>query len=307
MSKPRSNRRRIDGVLLIDKPYDISSNNALQKARWLLNAAKAGHTGVLDPLATGLLPVCLGEATKFSSYLLDADKGYRATVKFGAVTTTGDIEGEVVSERPIAFDREALLAAMARFTGEISQVPPMYSALKHQGKPLYEYARAGIEVPREARQVVIRQLELVSFDGDTAVMDVLCSKGTYIRTLACDIGEALGCGAHLTGLRRTATGGFSLDESLPLADLERLDMAGREAKLLPADVLVAHFPQLELGDGEIGKFMHGQPVRFEQKCEKIQRFRVYQQSTRRFVGLGEARGDGRLHPIRLLAEQAETP
>ncbi|MGC0151921.1 tRNA pseudouridine(55) synthase TruB [Chromobacterium vaccinii] len=306
MSKPRSNRRRIDGVLLIDKPYDISSNNALQKARWLLNAAKAGHTGVLDPLATGLLPVCLGEATKFSSYLLDADKGYRATVKFGAVTTTGDIEGEVVSEQPVAFDREALLAEMARFTGEISQVPPMYSALKHQGKPLYEYARAGIEVPREARQIVIRKLELISFDGDAAVMDVLCSKGTYIRTLACDIGEALGCGAHLTGLRRTATGGFGLDEAHQLAELETLDMPGREAKLLPADVLVAHFPQLELSDDEIGKFMHGQPVRFEQKCEKIQRFRVYQQSTRRFVGLGEARGDGRLHPIRLLAEQAET-
>ena len=249
MSKPRSNRRHIDGVLLIDKPYDISSNNALQKARWLLNAAKAGHTGVLDPLATGLLPVCLGEATKFSSYLLDADKGYRATVKFGAVTTTGDVEGEVVSERPVAFDRDSLLAEMARFTGEISQVPPMYSALKHQGKPLYEYARAGIEVPREARQVVIRKLELVSFDGDTAVMDVLCSKGTYIRTLACDIGEALGCGAHLTGLRRTATGGFGLDEAHTLAALESLDMPAREALLMPADVLVMHFPQLELADG----------------------------------------------------------
>ena len=165
MSKPRSNRRPIDGVLLIDKPYDISSNGALQKARWLLNAAKAGHTGVLDPLATGLLPVCLGEATKFSSYLLDADKGYRATVKFGVVTTTGDVEGEVVSERPVVFDREGLLAAMEAFRGEISQVPPMYSALKHQGKPLYEYARAGIEIEREARWVHIRKLELISLDG----------------------------------------------------------------------------------------------------------------------------------------------
>ena len=306
MSKPRSTKRQIDGVLLIDKPYDISSNNALQKARWLLNAAKAGHTGVLDPLATGLLPVCLGEATKFSSYLLDADKGYRATVQFGAVTTTGDVEGEVVSERPVSFGREQLEAALASFRGEISQVPPMYSALKHQGKPLYEYARAGIEVPREARRVTIRKLELLAFDGVSAEIDVLCTKGTYIRTLACDIGEALGSGAHLTALRRTATGGFGLDEAHTLAALEALEMAGREALLLPADVLVRHFPETELADGEIGKFMNGQAVLFAEKCEKMQRFRVYQKSTRRFMGLGEARDDGRLHPIRLLANQAAT-
>ncbi|OHX14334.1 tRNA pseudouridine(55) synthase TruB [Chromobacterium sphagni] len=306
MSKPRSTKRLIDGVLLIDKPYDISSNNALQKARWLLNAAKAGHTGVLDPLATGLLPVCLGEATKFSSYLLDADKGYRATVKFGVVTTTGDVEGEVVSERPAVFDRDALLVAMEGFRGEISQVPPMYSALKHQGKPLYEYARAGIEIEREARRVTIHQLELISLDGDTAVIDVVCSKGTYIRTLACDIGETLGCGAHLIGLRRTATGGFSLGEAHTLAGLEGLEMAAREALLMPADVLVRHLPQTELADGEIGKFMNGQPVLFAEKCEKMQRFRVYHASTRSFMGLGEARDDGRLHPIRLLATQAAT-
>lgn len=306
MSKPRSNRRQIDGVLLIDKPYDISSNGALQKARWLLNAAKAGHTGVLDPLATGLLPVCLGEATKFSSYLLDADKGYRATVKFGVVTTTGDVEGEVVSERPVAFDREGLLAAMAAFRGEISQVPPMYSALKHQGKPLYEYARAGIEIEREARRVNIRRLELISLDGDTAVIEVLCSKGTYIRTLACDIGEALGCGAHLTGLRRTATGGFSLDEALQLTDIEALDMPQREALLLPADILVRHLREAELAADEAGKFMHGQPVRFAEKCAKMQRFRIYREGSREFLGLGEARDDGRLHPIRLLASKAAT-
>ncbi|WP_374421530.1 tRNA pseudouridine(55) synthase TruB [Chromobacterium sp.] len=306
MSKPRSNRRPIDGVLLIDKPYDISSNGALQKARWLLNAAKAGHTGVLDPLATGLLPVCLGEATKFSSYLLDADKGYRATVKFGVVTTTGDVEGEVVSERPVVFDREGLLAAMEAFRGEISQVPPMYSALKHQGKPLYEYARAGIEIEREARRVHIRKLELISLDGGSAVIEVLCSKGTYIRTLACDIGEALGCGAHLTGLRRTATGGFTLDEALQLADIEALEMPQREALLLPADILVRHLPEAELAADEAGRFMHGQPVRFTEKCAKMQRFRIYREGSREFLGLGEARDDGRLHPIRLLASKAET-
>ncbi|OWY38387.1 tRNA pseudouridine(55) synthase TruB [Xenophilus sp. AP218F] len=307
MSKPRSNRRQIDGVLLIDKPYDISSNNALQKARWLLNAAKAGHTGVLDPLATGLLPACFGDATKFSSYLLDADKGYRATVKFGVVTTTGDVEGEVVSEREVAFGLAELQAAIERFRGEISQVPPMYSALKHQGKPLYEYARAGIEIPREARQVTIHKLELLSFDGVSAEIDVVCSKGTYIRTLACDIGEALGCGAHLTALRRTATGGFSLDEAHALADVEALDMAGREALLLPMDVLVRHFPDTELDENAAGKFNHGQPVLFAGKYEKMQRFRVYHQANRKFLGLGEARDDGRLHPIRLLAVKAETP
>ena len=196
MSKPRSNRRQIDGVLLIDKPYDISSNNALQKARWLLNAAKAGHTGVLDPLATGLLPMCLGEATKFSSYLLDADKGYRATVRFGAATSTGDIEGEVVRECPIAFDEARLLQVMQQFVGEISQVPPMYSAVKVAGRPLYKSARAGETVERAERDIVIHELEVTAIDGRDIGLRVVCSKGTYIRTLCADMGQALGVGGQ---------------------------------------------------------------------------------------------------------------
>ena len=212
MTQVRRPKRCVDGVLLLDKPYDISSNGALQKARWLYTAAKAGHTGVLDPLATGLLPLCFGEATKFSSYLLDADKAYRATVCFGSNTTTGDIEGEVVRERPVTFDREQLLTAMRGFVGEIDQVPPMYSALKHQGRPLYEYARAGIVIERPARHITIYSLDLIEFDGREAVIDVVCSKGTYIRTLSEDLGELLGAGAHLTGLRRTRTAGFSLEQ-----------------------------------------------------------------------------------------------
>ncbi|HJV07475.1 tRNA pseudouridine(55) synthase TruB [Paludibacterium denitrificans] len=299
--QPRSKKRQIDGVLLVDKPYDISSNGALQKARWLFNAAKAGHTGVLDPLATGLLPVCLGEATKFSSYLLDADKGYRAHVRFGVVTTTGDIEGEIVRERPIVFDREQLLQVMSQFVGEIEQVPPMYSALKHQGKPLYEYARQGIEIKREARQITIHSLQLVSLDGADAVIDVVCSKGTYIRTLAEDIGEVLGCGAHLTGLRRTATGGFSLQQAITLEALEALTMPEREALLMPPDVLVRHLPEIVLSEEDAGRFNHGQAVRFDEKYERMPRFRVYHQLTREFLGLGELRDHTILHPLRLLA------
>ncbi|WP_293760054.1 tRNA pseudouridine(55) synthase TruB [uncultured Aquitalea sp.] len=301
MSKPRSNRRPIDGVLLIDKPYDISSNNALQKARWLLNAAKAGHTGVLDPLATGLLPMCFGEATKFSSFLLDADKGYRATVRFGRTTTTGDIEGDVLRERAVLFDEARLRQVMAGFVGEIQQVPPMYSALKHQGKPLYEYAREGIVIEREPRAITVRSLELISFDGQEAVMDVLCSKGTYVRTLAEDIGEALDAGAHLTGLRRNATGGFRLEEAHQLADMEAMTMPEREALLLPPDVLVRHLEAVYLPEADAGRFMHGQAVRFPSKCERMLRFRVYSDVTREFLGLAEVRDEGLLHPVRLLA------
>lgn len=301
MSKPRSTRRQIDGVLLIDKPYDISSNNALQKARWLLNAAKAGHTGVLDPLATGLLPMCLGEATKFSSYLLDADKGYRATLRFGAATSTGDIEGEVVRECPVAFDEARLRQVLQQFVGEISQVPPMYSALKHQGKPLYEYAREGIEIHREPRQITIHALKLISFDGVEAVIDVLCSKGTYIRTLAEDIAIALDCAAHLTGLRRTTTGGFQLAQAHTLAELEQLDMAAREALLLPVDVLLQHFPAHTLDVSAAARFIHGQAVPFAGECARMTRFRVYSDVNAEFLGLAEVRADDMLHPIRLLA------
>ena len=191
--KPRIERRPLDGVLLLDKPCGMTSNTALQRARWMFRAQKGGHTGVLDPLATGLLPLCFGEATKFSAFLLDADKGYRATLRFGAVSSTLDREGEITPVAPPAFDREQLEAVIRDFMGVIDQVPPMYSALKFQGKALYEYARAGVEIERKVRQVTIHRIDLLAFDGETAVMDVACSKGTYIRTLAADIGERLGC------------------------------------------------------------------------------------------------------------------
>ncbi|TCP14603.1 tRNA pseudouridine synthase B [Crenobacter luteus] len=304
MSKPRRERRAVSGVLLLDKPLGVSSNGALQKARWLYTAAKAGHTGVLDPLATGLLPVCFGEATKFSSYLLDADKAYRATVKFGVVTTTGDAEGEVVKERPVDIRPEGLAEACARFSGPIRQVPPMYSALKFEGRALYEYARAGVEIERKARDVVIHSIDMVEFAGDVAVIDVVCSKGTYIRTLAEDIGERLGCGAHLIGLRRTATAGFSLAAAHTLEAIEALEPAGRDALLLPMDVLVGHLPEVAIDETAAARFVHGQAVRDPQNHAIMSRFRVYREATREFMGLAERKPDGFLHPLRLVAANA---
>ena len=203
-------RQPIDGVLLLNKPVGITSNAALQKAKWLLNAKKAGHTGTLDPFADGLLPLCFGEATKFSAYLLDADKRYRAVMQLGVTTTTGDPEGAVLDTRDVSVGCDDLLAVLPRFMGEIGQIPPMHSALKHQGRPLYEYARAGIEIERPPRRVTIRALDMIECMPPRVVLDVQCSAGTYIRTLAQDIGAALGCGAHLTALTPTPAGGFTL-------------------------------------------------------------------------------------------------
>jgi tRNA pseudouridine55 synthase len=303
MTQVRRKKRLVDGVLLLDKPYEISSNGALQKARWLFNAAKAGHTGVLDPLATGLLPLCFGEATKFSSYLLDADKAYRATVAFGRDTTTGDIEGEVVRERAVNFDLPALRLAMDAFLGEIDQLPPMYSALKHQGRPLYEYARAGVEIARPTRRVTIHALDLIAFDGREAVIDVVCSKGTYIRTLAQDLGERLDAGAHLTGLRRTRTAGFSLDAAITLAAIEALPEGERDALLMPPDILVAHLPQIQLEPAQAAGFCHGQAVRVDENHAIMSRFRVYHGETAEFLGLADLREDALLYPVRLMAVQ----
>ena len=231
-------RQPIDGLLLLNKPVGITSNAALQKAKWLLNARKAGHTGTLDPFADGLLPLCFGEATKFSAYLLDADKHYRAVLQLGTTTATGDPEGEVLDTREAAVNRDDIASVLPRFMGEIEQIPPMHSALKHQGRPLYEYARAGIEIERPPRKVTIRALELIECAPPRVVLDVQCSAGTYIRTLAQDIGAALGCGAHLTALQRTAAGGFSLEQAHTLAELETLDPVRRIALLQPADCLV---------------------------------------------------------------------
>jgi tRNA pseudouridine55 synthase len=272
MGKPRGDR--VNGVLLLDKPVGVTSNRALQMARRLLNAQKAGHTGTLDPLASGLLPVMLGEATKFSSDLLDADKSYRATVQLGVKTTTGDAEGEVVERRPVALEAGAVDDALARFSGAIEQVPPMHSALKRDGRPLYELARAGVEVERAPRSVRIHGLRLVEQSGDALVVDVDCSKGTYVRVLAEDIGKALGCGAHLAALRRTAVGPLTLDGAVELPVLEGMEMEARRTCLRPVDELLGTLPKVEL-DGELTqRFRQGQRLAIDAQ-PKGGRVRVY--------------------------------
>lgn len=293
-------KRPLDGVLLFDKPLELSSNTALQKVRRLFNAEKAGHTGTLDPLATGLLPVCLGEATKFTTALLDADKRYRATIRLGQRTTTGDAEGEVIETRPVAVDEKQALTAMAMFLGEIKQLPPMHSAIKHQGKPLYEYIRKGETVERELRTVVIRELKLERLQGDELEFTVLCSKGTYVRTLGEDIGEKLGCGGHLIALRRTGIGEFDLDHAYTLAQLEGMDEAQRDACLLPLDSLVQDLPRLELDEVQAGRLAMGQRLGLTDDFPSGKR-RLY--AAGRFIGLGEL-ANGRLAPSRLLSSVA---
>ena len=257
-SRPaRTPRRGLHGVLLLDKPLGWTSNDALQKAKGVLRAEKGGHTGTLDPLATGLLPLCFGAATKFSQASLDADKHYRATLRLGQRTATGDAEGAVIEERPLPTQREAIDAACAQFVGPQQQVPPMHSALKHEGKALYEYARQGIEIERPARAVVIHRIDIISWHAETLVIDVHCSKGTYIRTLAEDIGAALGCCAHLSALRRTGSGALRVESAVTMEALLALDPADREALLQPPEVLVAAWPQVCLPDDEAGRFLCG--------------------------------------------------
>jgi len=289
-------RRRVDGVLLLDKPHGLSSNTALQKARRLYAAERAGHSGTLDPLATGLLPILFGEATKFSAELLDSDKRYRAEVALGVRTATGDAEGEILSSSAVDVDRARLDEAVRRFIGPIDQVPPMYSALKHAGRPLYDYARAGEQIERAARRITIHALQVDSFDGRVAVIDVHCSKGTYVRTLAEDIGEALGCGAHLAGLRRTGSGPFDLADAVTLEALEQQEPAAREALLLPADVLVGHLPRLDLDADQARRLNAGQQLVGLGKG--IDRARVYGEG--RFLGVGEGDPLGSLRTQRLL-------
>ena len=248
------------GVLLLDKPLGWTSNDALQKCKGLLRAVKGGHTGTLDPLATGLLPLCFGAATKFSQVSLDADKTYRATLQLGQTRAGGDLEGEVLRERPVQVDRASIEVACARLTGEIDQLPPMFSALKKDGKALYEYARAGIEVERTPRRITIHAIDIVAWQPeqpDQLTLDVSCSKGTYIRTLAEDIGEALGCGAHLIGLRRLGSGPVQLAQAVTLEQLLTLDEAQRRALLLPPDVLLADWPVVNLPADEAGRFLSG--------------------------------------------------
>ena len=302
-------RRRglpIDGVLLLDKPKGMSSNYALQKARRLYQAQKAGHTGTLDPMATGLLPVCFGEATKFSSHLLEADKVYRARIKFGQVTDTGDAEGTVIREREIPEIAQAELdAVLDRFRGEIDQVPPMYSALKHQGRPLYELARQGIEIERAVRRVTIYNMALLARHSDGIEIEVAVSKGTYIRSLAEDIGEALGCGAHLTALRRLKTGPFTGDAMLDFERLEALaDQQAREGVLLPVDILLDHLPRLDITAEMARMILRGQQAETTTESLEVDSLaRVYQDQ--QLLGLVRIAAEGVIAPRRLLSSAVE--
>lgn len=301
MTQFKRSKRHIDGVLLLDKPKGLSSNNALQRAKWLYQAAKAGHTGTLDPMATGLLPLCLGEATKFSQYLLNADKTYEAEIKFGIVTTTGDAEGELIKTCPVNFDITQLRDVLARFKGEIWQLPPMYSALKHEGKALYEYARAGEEIERKRRQVTIYQLELLDWNGaDVATVRVRCSKGTYVRTLAEDIAVALDSGAHLTALRRTAIGDFSVADAITLDTLEKLELPQRDALLASADRLVYDCPAVTLDADSTFYLQRGQPV-WVPKLSTSGILRLYGPGEQ-FLGVGELDEQGRVQPRRLVVQ-----
>ena len=301
--------RALDGVLLFDKPLHLSSNIAMQKVRRLFQAVKAGHTGTLDPLATGLLPICFGEATKFSTALLEADKSYRALLRLGQTTSTGDAEGEITSSHPVEVRQAQLDAVLANFRGEISQLPPMHSALKHQGKPLYEYIRKGVTIERETRRVLIHELVQNSFESDPlpsqetppdlAVhrldLSVRCSKGTYIRTLAEDIGAALGCGAHLIGLRRSSIAHYDVRDSYSLEQLEAMSDAQRLACILPLESLMPASPWLYLDAIQLKRMAQGQRLAMD-----LPDGRVCLQGEPGFVGVGILQG-GRLSVVRLLS------
>ncbi len=305
MERTRTPRRALHGVLLLDKPIGWTSNDALQKAKGMLRAEKGGHTGTLDPLATGLLPLCFGAATKFSQVSLDADKAYRATLRLGQRTTTGDREGEVVEEHAVDVSRAAIDAAVARFTGAIDQLPPMHSALKHQGRALYDYAREGIAVDRPTRRVTIHAIDIVEWQAPTLVIDVRCSKGTYIRTLAEDIGTALGCGAHLSALRRTGSGPLGLEGAITIEALEALSEPERQALLRPVDTLLAGWPAVRLPDDEAGRFLTG--LRRRVALGDAPAVRVYGTHPPAFLGSahissGELIADRLLSPLEVQAQ-----
>jgi tRNA pseudouridine55 synthase len=291
-------RRKLDGVLLLDKPVGPSSSAILQAVKRLLEAEKAGHAGTLDPLASGLLPLLFGEATKFAQFGLDAVKEYRARIRLGVLTDTGDAEGNVLERRPVDVDTDGVARALARFRGEIEQVPPMYSALKHGGQPLYALARAGRTVERVARQVTVHELELLEFAGDLLDLRIKCSKGTYVRQLAVDLGAELGTVAHLEGLRRTAVAGFRLDRAVTLDDLQAMGEAARTAWLLPADSLLADLPRLELAEEQARRFLNGQSIPLEASAGPCCVYRAQQGG---LLGVGEVGAQGGLRPVRLLA------
>ena len=303
MSRPRKKGRDVHGVFLLDKPQDVSSNDIMQKVKRLFKANRAGHTGALDPLATGMLPICLGEATKFSQFLLDSDKRYVVTAKLGERTDTSDAEGQIVQSREVNVAEADILAALPAFRGEILQVPTMFSALKHNGKPLYEYARAGVIVEREARPITIFELKFIDYQAPFLTLEVHCSKGTYIRTLVDDLGEALGCGAHVTMLRRLAVADYPIEEMMPIEDLALLadsfPSSELDRLLLPIDTAVASLPQLNLTAEQTKAVGFGQRVKFENSQALSGLVRLFSENGQ-FLGIAEITVGNIIRPNRMV-------
>ncbi|EKS7792625.1 tRNA pseudouridine(55) synthase TruB [Edwardsiella piscicida] len=311
MSRPRRRGRDINGVLLLDKGQGMSSNDVLQKVKRIYNANKAGHTGALDPLATGMLPICLGEATKFSQFLLDADKRYRVIARLGQRTDTSDADGQVVCERPLSFSEAELAQALEGFRGPGRQVPSMYSALKYQGRPLYEYARQGIDVPRESREITVFELRFIRWEGDELELEIHCSKGTYIRTIIDDLGEVLGCGAHVIYLRRLQVSGYPSERMVTLEQLQALLAQAQQQErdprllldplLLPMDTAAAHLPEVNLSEIVAGYVQLGQLVQTPDLPQSGM-VRISVGAAHRFIGVGEVDDQGRLAPRRMVVE-----
>lgn len=303
MSKPRKRGRDIHGVFLLDKPQGMSSNDIMQKVKRIFQANKAGHTGALDPLATGMLPICLGEATKFSQFLLDADKRYLVTAKLGERTDTSDAEGQVVDTREVKVKTPEILTALEQFRGDILQVPTMFSALKHNGKPLYEYARQGITVEREARPITIFELNFIEYNAPYLTLEVHCSKGTYIRTLVDDLGELLGCGAHVTMLRRTAVADYPTEKMLDWHTLQSLaeqqDLSSLDALLLPMDTAVAKLPALTLNESQTQGIGFGQRIKFDNPNRLQGQVRLFSYENR-FLGVAVIDENNVIRPQRLV-------
>ena len=314
MSRPRRRGRDIHGVLLLDKPQGLSSNDALQKVKRLFTANRAGHTGALDPLATGMLPICLGEATKFSQYLLDSDKRYRVIARLGQRTDTSDADGAVISERPVTFTQEQLDTALESFRGETQQVPSMYSALKYQGRKLYEYAREGIEVPREARSITVYELKFIRWEGDELELEIHCSKGTYIRTITDDLGEMLGCGAHVIYLRRLQVATYPVASMVTLEQLAALSEEAFRTERQPAELLdpllmpmdspAEAYPVVNLLSSVAAYFKQGMPVQAA-NAPSSGLVRVTEGDENKFIGMAEIAEDGRVAPRRLVVEYSE--
>ncbi|QHQ20618.1 tRNA pseudouridine(55) synthase TruB [Pectobacterium brasiliense] len=311
MSRPRRRGRDIHGVLLLDKPQGVSSNDVLQKVKRIFNANRAGHTGALDPLATGMLPICLGEATKFSQYLLDSDKRYRVIARLGQRTDTSDADGNVIEERAIGFSATDLEQALEGFRGTTQQVPSMYSALKYQGRKLYEYARQGLTVPREAREITVYELQFIRWEGDELELEIHCSKGTYIRTIIDDLGEKLGCGAHVIYLRRLQVATYPTERMVTLEQLAALSEQAQTQELpisqsldpllMPMESPVIDFPEVNLTPVVAGYLKLGQAVQAA-NVPSNGMVRITEGDEHKFIGMGEIDSDGRVAPRRLVVE-----